>query len=601
MLHSKASAGWPCCQSKQGVHARCVSGVHGGGPAFDGPLFVNAKRQRRRAQLSSLRPLALALTCFVATGCAQYAVVKERRPVFQPEGRLIGALVAAEQRIKEGLRWDRRHPKRALGKYLVAARQAAEQLERDPDNKAALESYNFAVARIISAVQRLGEDPWSKPLQVDTPEGAMVVTHRPDPRPQWNPALYDFKPADQFDVRGTHVSEREIKEGIGAPLVAVGKVENPRSREDFGPDRVYYGVTGVLRFDGNRAEIAFEDPLAKETVRLSRRSFPLAADFTVPLAVMLEQANPRQFEIRRLLRPEKYAETARISRLQPYDPDKTVVLVVHGLMDTPATWAPMINRLRNDEAIRRNYQFWFFSYPSGYPYPYSAALLRRELDAVTKRFPLRRKIVLVGHSMGGCISRLMITDAGDELWQSIFRKSRAETRLSEASRELFESSLVFKRRPEVGRVIFMAAPLRGADMATHWTGRIGSMLVRTPARMMQAGADALGLVALDHDDLRIRRMPNSIDTLAPNNRFVRALNTIPVAHGVPCHVVTGDRGRGGNRDQTRPVMSDGIVPFWSSYMPGAQSELIVPSDHSVQRNSEAKEEVRRILRKYAQR
>ena len=129
---------------------------------------------------------------------------------------------------------------------------------------------------------------------------------------------------------------------------------------------------------------AFEDPLATETVSFGGHSFPLAADFTVPLAVMLASTNPKKLELTRLLRPEKYAETARISRLQPYDPNKTVVLVIHGLMDSPATWTPMINRLRGDEQIRRNYQFWFYSYPSGYPYPYSAAILRRELDAIAE-------------------------------------------------------------------------------------------------------------------------------------------------------------------------------------------------------------------------
>ena len=71
--------------------------------------------------------------------------------------------------------------------------------------------------------------------------------------------------------------------------------------------------------------------------------------------------------------------------MEPYNPNKTVVLVVHGLMDTPATWVPLINDLRGDKEIRANYQFWFYSYPSGYPYPYSALILRQELDAIEKK------------------------------------------------------------------------------------------------------------------------------------------------------------------------------------------------------------------------
>ena len=91
-------------------------------------------------------------------------------------------------------------------------------------------------------------------------------------------------------------------------------------------------------------------------------------------------------------------------------------------------------------------------------------------------------------------------------------------------------------------------------------------------------------------------MPNSVDTLSPNNRFVKAINTVPLTPGIPYHVICGDRGKGGNKDKTKPVMSDGIVPYWSSHMDGAQSELIVPSGHSAHQNPQAIAEVKRILK-----
>jgi hypothetical protein len=114
--------------------------------------------------------------------------------------------------------------------------------------------------------------------------------------------------------------------------------------------------------------------------------------------------------------------------------------------------------------------------------------------------------------------------------------------------------------------------------------------------LLNAGADVIKSVTFQSDDLKLKRMPNSVDTLAPNNRFVRAINKVPVAEVIPYHVICGDRGLGGNKDHTKPVMSDGIVPHWSSHMPGARSELIVPSDHSAHQNREAIAEVKRILR-----
>ena len=259
-------------------------------------------------------------------------------------------------------------------------------------------------------------------------------------------------------------------------------------------------------------------------------------------------------------------------------------------MDTPATWTPMLNRLRGHEEIRRNYQFWFYSYPSGYPNPYSAAILRHELDAIEKRFPLRKPMVVIGHSMGGCISRLLITDAGDKLWTGFLKKPPEQVPLSPESRKLFTDALIFQHRPEVGRVIFISAPLRGSELASNWLGRIGSSLIRSPVTLLKAGRDLLEIATFQSGELKLKRIPNSVDTLAPTNRFVIAINTIPITPGIPYHTIMGDRGRG-----DAPNSSDGVVPYWSSHMEGAKSELIVPSAHPAHQNPKAIEEVRRVL------
>jgi triacylglycerol esterase/lipase EstA (alpha/beta hydrolase family) len=271
------------------------------------------------------------------------------------------------------------------------------------------------------------------------------------------------------------------------------------------------------------------------------------------------------------------------------------VLVIHGLMDTPVTWVPLLNDLRADKDIRHNYQFWFYSYPSGYPYPYSAAILRRELDAIEKKFPLRKKMVVIGHSMGGSISRTLITDTGNKLWIGAFGHSPAETAMPADSKRLLEEAIIFKHRPEIGRVIFMSTPHRGSDLATSFVGRIGSMLVRTPTKLLAVGATMRRAMTADPAALQLRRLPNSVDTLAPNNRFVVGINSIPITRGIPYHSIIGDRGRGDT-----PNSSDGVVAYWSSHVDGAASERIVPSDHSSPLNPEAIAEVHRILRPNAQ-
>jgi hypothetical protein len=151
-------------------------------------------------------------------------------------------------------------------------------------------------------------------------------------------------------------------------------------------------------------------------------------------------------------------------------------------------------------------------------------------------------------------------------------------------------ALIFRHRPEIGRVIFISAPHRGSDLATNWLGRIGSSLVHAPSTLLKVGLEMKDTVTFDQTDLKLRRIPNSVDTLSPRNRFVKAINTIPITPGIPYHSIVGDRGRGDT-----PNSSDGVVPYWSSHLDGAQSELIVPSGHNAHQNPQAISEVKRIL------
>ena len=320
--------------------------------------------------------------------------------------------------------------------------------------------YNFAVARVIGTIQQARLNPWSRPLRVPAAGGDFVLTHKRNPDPRYNPALYDLIPADQLRIKGAYVREREVKPGIGAPVVAVERHTVGHARNEFTMPKLYYGVTALIRFANGRAVMSYEDPLATERVTFAGHSFPLAADFTAPIAMLLAQQNPQRLEMSGLLHPVDGAETARLARTRPYDPNKTVVLIIHGLNASPATWVPMLNHLQANEQLRRNYQVWFYGYPSGYPYPHSAAVLRHQLDAIERRFPLRKRMVVIGHSMGGCIARLLITDTGDKLWREIFQKPPDQTALSAGSKAQLREDLIFRHRPEIGRVIFIATLLR---------------------------------------------------------------------------------------------------------------------------------------------
>lgn len=327
------------------------------------------------------------------------------------------------------------------------------------------------------------------------------------------------------------------------------------------------------------------------------RNIPLlAADFTAPIALALAELKPRKKELGGLFKPEEFATGARLARLQPYDPKKIPILCIHGLGDSQATWAPMIESLRADPVIRAHYQVWFFSYASGYPYPYSAALLRQQMDAIKTRYPDHKKIVVIGHSMGGMISRTLMTDSGMTLWNATYDKPPREMGFSEETRKIMSDALIFDHRNDISRVIFMSPSHRGANLATNPVGRLGSKLIGAPKTMLNGDTSPLALAKPNTTGAQLKKIPNSVDFLNPENRFVKTLDSLPLATGIPYHSILGDRGKGGNRDRTKPVSTDGIVPCWSSHLDGAQSEIIIPSGHWTNQHPQGIAEVKRILR-----
>lgn len=529
------------------------------------------------------------LLSLAVTGCSNYSTVKERQSTYKSP-TLAGQLVAQALEDRDA------SPQAKIGLYLDAVASASEVLQKNPDDVQARADYNFAVARIFDVMRTDGLEPWKAPLLCQGKSTAWNFSLKAKLPPGYQLSNIDLRSADRYQFKGRLVVDQSQKEGIGAPLVAVSKNIDPTKLDRFAQGKhVYYGLTGLIDIKGSNCTATLVDPLSSETATLTGQTYPLAANFTAPIALALAELKPRKKELRGLFKPDESPTGPRLARLQPYDAKKIPILCVHGLGDSHATWAPMIESLRSDPVIRANYQVWFFSYASGYPYPLTAANLRKQMDAIDARYPDHKEIVVLGHSMGGMISRTLMTDSGMKLWNSIYDKPPGEMPFSAETRQALTDALIFKPRTDISRVIFLSPSHRGADMATGFMGRLGSKLIGGPKDILGGDTNVLALAKPNPNIARLKQMPNSVDFLNPENRFVKTLATLPVAKGIPYHSILGDRGKGGNRDQTKPVSSDGIVPYWSSHLDGAESEVVIPSGHWTNQHPHGIAEVKRIL------
>lgn len=377
------------------------------------------------------------------------------------------------------------------------------------------------------------------------------------------------------------------EDGVGAPCAPKWKRPTDPKMQRFVTSRGYLEpITAVMDFNGpaktgvtRKVSITGYDPTYQSRVKLGATEYPLAADFTAPIVAQTNDINEFKIAFTGLIKPGGF--DSRLILLEPYDKDRIPVLLVHGLNSHPRMWRDVINDLRADPKLRGRYQFMLFYYPTGWPISYSSMRLREELSAFHSLVGTPKKMVVIGHSMGGLLSRMQVINPGRNIWNQQFGKDadKIDARLKKDS--LAKRVSFFTANPNIGREIYICTPHRGSGLAdlslTSWFIK----LVSLPTTITGALID-LPTNLVDRGKL------TSVGGLSPSNPLYKALDQTPIV--VPYHSIIGDRGRGDT-----PNSSDGVVPYWSSHLEGAASEVIVPDDHGAFDDPQAILEMRRIL------
>lgn len=421
---------------------------------------------------------------------------------------------------------------------------------------------------------------------------------------KYEPGYFDeLSPAVDYKVKKI---ERITREGIGSPMRAVREnIGRVKSESFFPPEGITREVTAIVHPGSKRGrtwdlKIELACALDRETVRVSGRERPLAADFSVALASLLERSGDlSRLEVVDLLTPTPKREP-QLYLMERYDPRKEPLLMIHGLLDSPLAWAELTNALRADENIRRRYQIWHYLYNTSAPALYSGQLLRNQFGELRSNFdPDRndrasRRTTLLTHSMGGLVARSLITDPGNAFWEAAFTQPIASLELSNDDRASLQDAFFWKPDPSIKRVIFIAVPHRGSSYADNLVGKIGKAIVKPPnaykefyERISTANP---GSFTEAYAELGTGEM-NSVSALSPRQPTLQILADLPLGYPVTLHSIIGNRGK----DDPLEESSDGIVPYWSSHLDEAVSESIVPTNHRALDDVETIEEVTRIL------
>lgn len=546
----------------------------------------------------------------------------------------------AELCLKEAERMDEVNSEAASSFYLYAASRAyryllapVEPMNRafDPTFGRMLEVYQEAAGGYLSllfAQEQGAEGVVERGPFSDRTQGLRDRYHdvlgegwrvRVERRGEvWHPRYFDeLLLADGVQVVG--LRNHYQRAGFGVPLVGIRDNRGGVRERYFPPTGIIFPVTAVLRFDidaappsdemglfddfvstedQHTAVISFHDPQHTPALSINKRRVPLAADFTAPYAMLLERSKLWRVAREGFSGAETAYDFQGLYMHAPYDPDKIPVLMIHGLRSSAHAWAEMTNDLNGDPELRRRYQFWHYVYPSALPYLYVSADLRAELEELRRldpegKHPAQRSMIIVAHSMGGLVSRPLVTTSGQTIWDAVVNVPPEEVRGNPEDLERIRQMMIFEPHPTIRRVVFISTPHRGSALANGLLRRMGNRIIDLPEEY--TGLFQRMAVA-NEETLRpeVRKMmleggPSSVTALSDRHRVLLALSTLRTDPNVHAHTIIGDR------DMVEAEGGDGVVTHESAHLPEATSELFVPARHNAASHPLTILEVKRIL------
>ena len=470
--------------------------------------------------------------------------------------------------------------------YLKVADMTAPLVGTGTQRTPALNSYNAACGE-LTVLLRSGEGGrlWEHPLTLTGNNTTYHLRLQNATPTVWSPNYFtSFIASDQ--VKEKLIKKENHHDGVGGSLVGV-RILNPP--ENFAPPKgITAAVTATLDIKGNDATLALRRPEEQLTARVQATVRPLEADFSAPFSYYEPPANLVLVGLMGALRAAHYEKKTGLYFLQPYDPDRIPVVFVHGLISTPFTWIQTMNGLLADPEIRKRYQFWVFAYPTGNPVLYSALRLRQELTKVDKLYPNHRNYVLVAHSMGGLLSQAQVTNMSRADWERTLGAPAMQLFATLKPADLVTKATTFKANCRIKRVVFICTPHRGSKMASGGIGELGIKLISLPVDLVTTMKSEIPAETLRK--INNGRLPNSVSNLKPNAPYLQVLNKETIH--APYHSIIGNRGKPGPLADS----TDGVVPYWSSHLDGAQSECIVPGPHGSCELPQTIAELDRILR-----
>jgi len=496
------------------------------------------------------------------------------------------------QQIIVARKHEKRKPDLAIAIYL----QAAETVWRSKEIEL-LPLYNHAIGQAADLIQQRGLR--NGEIYQTSSNNYQVQFDSSAPATFSESGFEDIIPVDCLERKGLRSEVSQA--GVGAPLVVLHGVDGPKENPFISPIGGNIPTTLVVDFSQKgKAVFRFYDVSKVATVDFWGQQQDMSVNLTAGYYVLAKRKNDigGASRIMGVFRPMRYSGRMGLYLDDRFDPDKIPLILVHGLVSNPMTWADPINEVLADPKIRAKYQAYTYYYPTGLPVRMTGAnlkenLLRLEAYARSQGAGENAdKMIIFGHSMGGLLTSLNVRELNEQTWSKLSNKSIDELRMSDLVKQDFKTIFETPQPSGIKRAVFISTPHHGSNKANTWYGGFIATLIKIPTNLVQfdLARVAESMTDLGKSVFNQDGPVNSMVALRTGNPAVEMVSGRPIFPRVIYHSIIGDRGKGDT-----PNSSDGVVPYESSHLDGTESELIVPSGHSSHHDPAAVKELQRIL------
>ncbi|RDS83528.1 alpha/beta hydrolase [Dyella monticola] len=417
-----------------------------------------------------------------------------------------------------------------------------------------------------------------------------------------------LEPADQVSMLPL-ANVRYHHAGFGVPLVAFALPCSDRAIcRLYPPEGVFRPATlwleaasGTGAYD-DMPVLVLQNPVLQPEHTAGTNRYELAEDASAPYAQLLERTRLKRLAWWGMIGGAEVGKRSGLFLLDDYDPNKIPIIMIHGVAGSPLIWARLSNAIMGDPELHRRYQIWHIVYQSNAPLLVERYRVQHYIDEAwsvldpSNQAPARRGVVLIGHSMGGVIARLLCAQSTPAVWSAAFTEPLEGLHADAADLRALKDIFEFEPYPGVNEIIFMAAPQRGSPAAEGLLGRMVGLLAwrnieEMAAVMRIVGQNPKAIQPALQAMFKVGHI-TSITSLRPDEPVTLADEKLMPAPGVRYDTIAG----------VLPGITppgDGYVPLSSALLPGSTTTLIIRSDHKVPDRPEAIADVLKILRAHA--